>query len=116
MLSESSAAVVKATLPVVQAHGEAITGCFYPRMFKAHPELLNIFNRGNQANGAQKAALAASVVAYAEHLLGVSDLPWTPILERIAHKHVRHIVSDFECNCGFGILGFQLDIILCGCQ
>ncbi|WP_243422574.1 globin domain-containing protein [Micromonospora globispora] len=93
MLSESSAAVVKATLPVVQAHGEAITGCFYPRMFKAHPELLNIFNRGNQANGAQKAALAASVVAYAEHLLGTSDLPWEPILERIAQKHVSLGIS-----------------------
>ncbi|MFC4145055.1 globin domain-containing protein [Micromonospora mangrovi] len=88
MLSESSAAVVKATLPVVQAHGEAITGCFYPRMFAAHPELLNVFNRGNQANGAQKAALAASVVAYAEHLLSGNDASWAPILERIAQKHV----------------------------
>ena len=48
MLSESSAAVVAATLPVVRAHGEEITGRFYPRMFTAHPELLNLFNRGNR--------------------------------------------------------------------
>ncbi|WP_319458422.1 globin domain-containing protein [Micromonospora sp. RTP1Z1] len=88
MLSESSAAVVKATLPVVQAHGEAITGRFYQRMFDAHPELLNIFNRGNQATGQQKAALAAAVVAYAEHLAGPETMPWGPILDRIAHKHV----------------------------
>ncbi|MEU5944770.1 globin domain-containing protein [Micromonospora sp. NPDC047465] len=87
VLSESSTAVVTATLPAVQAHGEAITGRFYQRMFDAHPELLDIFNRGNQATGAQKAALAASVVAYAEHLTGGSDAPWGPILDRIAHKH-----------------------------
>ncbi|MFE9692514.1 globin domain-containing protein [Micromonospora sp. NPDC005806] len=87
MLSESSAAVVAATLPAVQAHGEAITGRFYQRMFDAHPELLNIFNRSNQATGQQKAALAAAVVAYAEHLTGGSSVPWGPILDRIAHKH-----------------------------
>lgn len=87
MLSESSAAVVAATLPAVRAHGEAITGRFYQRMFDAHPELLDIFNRGNQASGAQRAALAAAVVAYAEHLTGGSAAPWGPILDRIAHKH-----------------------------
>ncbi|GLY21557.1 globin domain-containing protein [Micromonospora sp. NBRC 101691] len=87
MLTETSAAMVKATLPAVQAHGEAITGRFYQRMFEAHPELLDIFNRGNQATGRQRAALAAAVVAYAEHLVGVSDLPWGPGLDRIAHKH-----------------------------
>jgi nitric oxide dioxygenase len=72
----------------VQAHGEAITGRFYQRMFEAHPELLDIFNRGNQATGQQKAALAAAVVAYAEHLTDGSTVPWGPILDRIAHKHV----------------------------
>ncbi len=87
MLSESSAAVVTATLPAVRAHGEAITGRFYQRMFDAHPELLDIFNRGNQATGQQKAALAAAVVAYAEHLTVGSTVPWGPILDRIAHKH-----------------------------
>ncbi|MCW3844011.1 globin domain-containing protein [Micromonospora yasonensis] len=88
MLSETSAAVVRATLPAVQAHGEAITGRFYQRMFDAHPELLDIFNRGNQATGQQKAALAAAVVAYADHLTGgAGGVPWGPILDRIAHKH-----------------------------
>ncbi|MFV2020937.1 globin domain-containing protein [Micromonospora sp. LOL_023] len=87
MLSESSATVVTTTLPAVQAHGEAITGRFYSRMFAAHPELLDLFNRGNQATGQQRAALAAAVVAYAEHLTGASRLPWGPVLDRIAHKH-----------------------------
>ncbi|MGC4888768.1 globin domain-containing protein [Micromonospora sp. DT227] len=88
MLSESSAAVVTATLPAVRAHGEAITGRFYRRMFDAHPELLDLFNRGNQATGQQQAALAAAVVAYAGHLTGdAAGLPWGPVLDRIAHKH-----------------------------
>jgi nitric oxide dioxygenase len=87
MLSASSALIVESTLPVVRAHSEAITGTFYNRMFGAHPELLDLFNRGNQATGQQRQALAASVVAYAEHLLGRSEVPWTPVFERIAHKH-----------------------------
>ncbi|MBO4163505.1 globin domain-containing protein [Micromonospora antibiotica] len=87
MLSESSAAVVTATLPVVRAHADQITGRFYARMFTAHPELLNLFNRGNQATGRQQAALAASVVAYAGHLTGADTTGWTAILDRIAHKH-----------------------------
>ncbi|MEH0823471.1 MULTISPECIES: globin domain-containing protein [unclassified Micromonospora] len=87
MLSGSSKAVVIATLPVVRAHGEEITGRFYRQMFAAHPELLNLFNRGNQATGQQKAALAASVVAYAEHLTGAGGPAWNAILDRIAHKH-----------------------------
>lgn len=87
MLSESSAAVVTATLPAVQANGTAITARFYQRMFGAHPELLQLFNRGNQATGAQQAALAAAVAAYAGHLTGDSVMPWGPVLDRIAHKH-----------------------------
>ncbi|GAA1414782.1 FAD-binding oxidoreductase [Catellatospora coxensis] len=88
MLSTSSAQVVKATLPVVRAHGEAITGTFYQRMLEARPELLNLFNRANQATGEQRQALAAAVVAYAEHLLGDSPVPFAPVFERIAQKHV----------------------------
>ncbi|MFC3895413.1 globin domain-containing protein [Lentzea rhizosphaerae] len=86
MLSAASAAVVRATLPVVREHAAAITAEFYPSMFAAHPELLNLFNRGNQASGKQQIALAAAVVAYAQHLL--DGTPFGPIAERIAHKHV----------------------------
>ncbi|MCX2949117.1 globin domain-containing protein [Lentzea sp. NEAU-D7] len=86
MLSAASAAVVRATLPVVRDHAAEITAEFYPSMFAAHPELLNLFNRGNQASGKQQIALAAAVVAYAQHLL--DGTPFGPIAERIAHKHV----------------------------
>jgi nitric oxide dioxygenase len=86
VLSAASAPVVRATLPVVRDHAAEITAEFYPSMFAAHPELLNLFNQGNQASGKQQVALAAAVVAYAQHLL--DGTPFGPIAERIAHKHV----------------------------
>jgi nitric oxide dioxygenase len=87
VLSESSAAIVAATAPVVAEHAEAITRCFYPRMFQAHPELLRIFNTAHQATGEQPKALALSVVAYAGHLLDPrADLQ--PMIDRIVHRHV----------------------------
>ncbi len=87
MLSMSSASIVRATLPLVRTHAEAVTAKFYTRMFEAHPQLLELFNRGNQANGQQRQVLAGAVVAYAEHLTATSTLPWAATLDRIAHKH-----------------------------
>ncbi|MGY6652454.1 globin domain-containing protein [Amycolatopsis sp. TRM77291] len=89
MLSPASAAVVRATLPVVRAHAVEITGEFYSSMFAAHPELLDLFNQGNQADGRQKLALASAVAGFAEHLLDGDDAaPFERVAERIAHKHV----------------------------
>jgi len=88
MLSAESTAVVKATAPAVAEHAVEITSRFYPAMFEAHPELLRLFNKGNQANGDQRKALAASVVAYAMQLVDPDAPPFGPVLERIAHKHV----------------------------
>lgn len=87
-LSASSEAIVRATAGVVAAHAEEITKVFYPAMFAAHPELLRIFNRANQAIGEQPKALAASVVAFAVQLIDPDAPDFTPIMERIAHKHV----------------------------
>jgi len=80
--------VVKATAAVVAAHAEEITSCFYPRMFAAHPELLRVFNQGNQATGEQSRALAASVVAYAVQLIDPDAPPFHHVMQRIAFKHV----------------------------
>ena len=52
-LVDKSLGVVQATAPVVAAHADEITAHFYPRMFAAHPELLRVFNQGNQATGEQ---------------------------------------------------------------
>lgn len=88
LLSPESAAVVRATAGVVAEHAEQITARFYPRMFGANPELLRVFNKGNQATGEQSRALAASVVAYAVHLIDPDAPPFDHVMRRIAHKHI----------------------------
>ncbi|MEW2284372.1 globin domain-containing protein [Streptomyces sp. NPDC047841] len=88
MLTEQSATTVRATLPAVGAAIGEITERFYARLFDAHPDLLrNLFNRGNQAAGTQKQALAGSIAAFATHLLDRPDQRPDAMLGRIAHKH-----------------------------
>ncbi|MEV4555496.1 globin domain-containing protein [Kitasatospora sp. NPDC049285] len=88
MLSEKSAQTVRATLPVVGGAIGEITGRFYARLFEAHPELLrDLFNRGNQAAGTQRQALAGSIAAFATALVEHSDQRPDAMLARIAHKH-----------------------------
>ncbi len=87
-LSPQSEEIVKATAGVVAEHAEQITSVFYPDMFAAHPELMRVFNKANQAIGEQPKALAASVVAYAVNLIDPGAPDFTPVMERIAHKHV----------------------------
>ncbi|MER5353524.1 globin domain-containing protein [Kitasatospora sp. NPDC002551] len=89
MLSAKSAEVVEATLPVVGGAIGDITPLFYRKMFAAHPELLtDLFNRGNQANGTQRQALAGSIAAFATALIAAPDSRPDALLARIAHKHV----------------------------
>ncbi|MFF4544095.1 globin domain-containing protein [Streptomyces sp. NPDC001435] len=88
MLSEQSAATVRATLPAVGAAIGEITERFYAGLFTAHPELLrDLFNRGNQAAGTQRQALAGSIAAFATHLVEHPDQRPDAMLSRIAHKH-----------------------------
>jgi nitric oxide dioxygenase len=88
LLSPVSEQVVRDTAAVVAEHADAITARFYPRMFAAHPELLRLFNQGNQATGEQSRALAGSVVAYATQLIDPEAPSFDHVLRRIAHKHV----------------------------
>jgi nitric oxide dioxygenase len=88
MLSEQAVPVVRATLPAVGGALDEITERFYGRLFAAHPELLrDLFNRGNQANGEQRKALAGSIAAFAVALLESPDSRPDTMLSRIAHKH-----------------------------
>ncbi|MFJ7344138.1 globin domain-containing protein [Streptomyces sp. NPDC101110] len=88
MLSEQSTATVRATLPAVGGALGTITERFYAGLFAAHPELLrDLFNRGNQAAGTQRQALAGSVAAFATHLLEHPGQRPDAMLRRIAHKH-----------------------------
>jgi hypothetical protein len=90
VLSEQSTPVIRATLPMVGAAIDEITGRFYQRLFEAGPELLrDLFNRGNQANGEQRRALAGSIAAFAGFLLERPEGRPDAVLDRIAHKRGR---------------------------
>ena len=88
LLCESSESVIRATAGVVAEHAEQITARFYPRMFAERPDLLRVFNQANQATGEQSRALAASVVAYAVHLIDPQAPSFDHVMTRIAHKHL----------------------------
>ncbi|MFF5482349.1 globin domain-containing protein [Streptomyces sp. NPDC012935] len=88
MLSEQSVATVRATLPVVGGAIGEISERFYAGLFTARPELLrDLFNRGNQAAGTQRQALAGSIAAFATYLVDHPDERPDAMLARIAHKH-----------------------------
>ncbi|MFJ3938803.1 globin domain-containing protein [Streptomyces parvus] len=88
MLSDRSTATVRATLPAVGAAIGDIADLFYEKLFAAHPELLrNLFNRGNQASGDQRKALAGSIAAFATALVEQPGTRPDAMLDRIAHKH-----------------------------
>ena len=84
-LSRLQMDIVKSTAPLLADHGIAITTHFYKRMLGSHPELKNIFNVAHQATGAQPAALAHAVWAYASNIDNLGAL--TSVVSRIGHKH-----------------------------
>ncbi|MFD7429948.1 globin domain-containing protein [Streptomyces sp. NPDC059818] len=101
MLSEPSTATVRATLPAVGAAIGDIADLFYRKLFDAHPELLrDLFNRGNQASGTQRQALAGSIAAFATQLVEHPDTRPDAMLGRIAHKHAS-----------LGITAAQYDVV-----
>jgi nitric oxide dioxygenase len=86
MLSAETIAIIKATVPALQQHGEAITRHFYQVMFREHPEVKAFFNEAHQATGSQAKALAGAVLAYAAHIDRLDELAGA--LPRIIQKHV----------------------------
>ncbi len=85
MATAQTLKIVKATVPVLEEHGNAITTVFYQNMFANHPELLDIFNETNQKLGRQQTALATTVLAAAKHLEHLEVL--LPQVTEIGHKH-----------------------------
>jgi nitric oxide dioxygenase len=88
VLSDKSRRVIEATLPLVDQHIQQIADSFYRRLFETHPELLDgVFNRGNQAEGTQKVALAGAVAAFATAVVNTPDQLPENLLARVGHKH-----------------------------
>ncbi|MFV5695451.1 NO-inducible flavohemoprotein [Flavobacterium sp. LB3P122] len=78
--------LIKATVPILRTNGNDLITYFYQRMLSNNPELKNIFNMANQANGKQQNALSGAVLAYAENIENPSVLINT--LKSIGNKHV----------------------------
>lgn len=86
MLSEQQRALIKATIPLLESGGEALTTHFYRMMFRDYPQVRALFNQTHQATGDQPRALANSVLMYARYI----DTPevLAPAVARIVNKHV----------------------------
>lgn len=77
--------IISSTVPVLQAHGEALTALFYAQLLEHNPELRAFFNIAHQGKGTQQRALASAVLSYAVHIHKLEALG--PAVELIAHKH-----------------------------
>ncbi|CAB3808140.1 Flavohemoprotein [Paraburkholderia ultramafica] len=86
MLSAEHRAIVKATVPLLESGGEALTTHFYNMMLNEHPEVRPMFNQANQASGAQQRALANGVLMYARHIDQLERLGG--LVSQIINKHV----------------------------
>lgn len=85
MLTEQEKDIIKQTVPLLKEKGTEITSIFYPKMFKVHPELLNMFNQTNQKRGMQSSALAQAVMAAAVNIDNLSVIK--PVIMPVAYKH-----------------------------
>lgn len=86
MLTVEQTAIVKATVPLLETGGEALTTHFYKIMLGEHAEVRPLFNQAHQATGAQPRALANSVLMYARHIDNLGALDNLPA--QIIQKHV----------------------------
>ncbi|MNQ36406.1 Flavohemoprotein [compost metagenome] len=86
MLSDQHRAIIKATVPLLETGGEALTKHFYKIMLGEYPQVKVLFNQAHQASGDQPRALANSVLMYARHIDRLEALG--PLVGQIVHKHV----------------------------
>lgn len=86
MLTAEQTAIVKATVPLLQTGGEALTTHFYKVMLSEYAQVRPLFNQAHQAHGTQPRALANAVLQYARHIDNLGALGALPA--QIIQKHV----------------------------
>lgn len=103
-LSERTIALVKATVPALEAQGLAIVHEMYARLFQ-DPEIRALFNQSHHGDaGSQPRALTAAILAYANNIDNLTAL--APTVERIAQKHVGiQIQPDHYPHVANALLG-----------
>jgi len=110
MLSQRTIEIVKATVPVLEQNGEALTRHFYSRMFSRNPEVAPLFNPTNQAAGTQQKALAAAICAYAANIDNLEVLGGA--VELIAQKHASlRILPEHYPIVGTNLLGSIQEVL-----
>jgi len=86
MLCAEQRALIKATVPLLESGGEALTTHFYRLMLAEHPEVRPLFNQAHQASGDQPRALANGVLMYAKHIDQLEQLGG--LVSQVVNKHV----------------------------
>ncbi|MCU1724823.1 NO-inducible flavohemoprotein [Pseudomonas sp. 5P_5.1_Bac1] len=86
MLNAQDRAIVKATVPLLESGGEALTTHFYKMMLSEYPEVRPLFNQAHQSSGDQPRALANGVLMYARHIDQLEQLGG--LVGQIINKHV----------------------------
>jgi nitric oxide dioxygenase len=86
MLTAADRAIVKATVPLLESGGEALTTHFYQKMLSDYPQVRPLFNPAHQSSGAQPRALANGLLMYARHIDELEQLG--DLLAKIINKHV----------------------------
>jgi len=103
-LSDHTIALVKATVPALEAHGLNIVHEMYSRMFQ-NPDIRDLFNQSHHGDaGSQPRALTGAILAYASNIENLAAL--APAVERIAQKHVGlQILPEHYPHVGEALLG-----------
>lgn len=86
MLSDAQRALIKATIPLLESGGEALTTHFYGLMLSEDERVQPLFNQAHQASGNQARALANAVLMYAKNIDRLEALG--PLVGQIVNKHV----------------------------
>ncbi len=86
MLSIEHRAIIKATVPLLESGGEALTTHFYNMLLSENASVRPLFNQAHQASGAQPRALANGVLMYARHIDELEQLGG--LVATIINKHV----------------------------
>lgn len=86
MLNAEQRAIIKATVPLLETGGEALTTHFYQMMLNEYPQVRPLFNQAHQASGDQPRALANGVLMYARHIDQLEQLGG--LVGQIINKHV----------------------------
>ncbi|HBZ92515.1 MAG TPA: NO-inducible flavohemoprotein [Pseudomonas sp.] len=86
MLTNTQRDLIKATVPLLESGGEALTTHFYRMMLSEYPEVRPLFNQAHQASGDQPRALANGVLMYARHIDRLEALG--PLVRQVVNKHV----------------------------